>query len=450
MSKNKKEYLTLNIVFETDSSNELKKNAEYRHWLYNKGVEFVKDKQCIDSNNHILVNSNDILKYLRKFEIGDSVSKRPGYLEPYDYYFRGISENVAKDISRTCKRVVTERSKGNSSDIRFMKYDPNNLSFSFKANKDKIKKDSIGIYTSNRLFLTENPFIIGLKINNVYSKRNEYFGLKLKENIHELFTKYNVTPNSIEDIRIVFHNDIWHLNLVCDFTEQYKNSRKNSKSIFDKKEVAGIDLGIKNPVVIYDNDGFVNIPENLKFPKEKVELYSRRISKIQSVLDQKIKYSNNYFKVLAKLHKYYQRKHDVVKDWHYKLSYWIVTNYDNIVVDEFHDYIIEKSNKKYSERVRKDINGNMYDKSLGIFTIILKHMAHKYGCKYYEAKPLTTKTCNNCGYVNKDFELFNDDYTRNDYIKCFNCGHKIDVDDNAAINCYIQFTQKSKRDKQRK
>lgn len=61
----------------------------------------------------------------------------------------------------------------------------------------------------------------------------------------------------------------------------------------------------------------------------------------QELKDNGLPQSKRYYKMLRKYHKYWERITNIVKDWHFKLAHWIVTHYKNIVVDEFHDYIIK-------------------------------------------------------------------------------------------------------------
>ena len=112
------------------------------------------------------------------------------------------------------------------------------------------------------------------------------------------------------------------------------------------------------------------------------------------------------------------------------------------MVDEFHDYT-KKVNSDYVQIVRKSINRSYQDKAVGIFNIRLIHMCHKYGTNYYKVKsnnsdtkpPFigfeTTNTCNQCGYIN-EYKL---PITKRIF-KCESCGHTVDRDVNAAINCY--------------
>ena len=431
-------YITRKIEFIPDKSAEIMliKNCEYRHFLYNKCVEIVKSCEENHPDGYIGVNEYVLLQTIRDdYESNILNDKRPEYLEDYDYYFRGISECTVDDIQSTCHRIIFERSNCNSSDIQFVKYNPNKLSFRFKNKIDIRKpKDSKGFYQTNRLVLTENPYIIGLKINQDMG----VLGLQLKESID----KFNINLNNIKEISIKFHNEKWYLCLIIDYTEEYsKINMIYSKS--KRKKIAGIDLGETNPVVMYDGK-FVRIPNHLQYPKDKITKVENRIQRLQRVMDQKYNpdmdkfhQSNNYYKVLKKFHKAWEHLVNIKKDWYFKLAHWIVTHYKNVVVDEFYDYI-RKVTSNYPENMRKNINRGMQNKGMYNFNRRLIHMCHKYGTNYYIPLMETTNTCSVCGNVN-EVKLRIDENHNERIFKCERCDHAMDRDDNASINCYNAF-----------
>ena len=123
-------YYTIKIKTRPNSyvSNMLIENCRYRLFLYNKGIEFVKNK-C--ENNRYNVSKNEILAYLRNTYEKTSIN-RPYYLREYDYYFRGISECVEDDIYRSIRRVITSRINGQKADLNFIQFNKNCMSFRIK------------------------------------------------------------------------------------------------------------------------------------------------------------------------------------------------------------------------------------------------------------------------------------------------------------------------------
>lgn len=422
-------YKTIKIEFDPDKNVEkiFLDNCRYRHWLYNKAVEYIKEQQKTHSDGQIKVNKYDLLYYLRHTYEFTSIN-RPDYLEEYDYYFRGIAECVVDDIETIVHTIIANRFKGKSSDIHFMKYDPNNISFRFK---NKIRYNVKRTSTGNRFVLTESPYIIGLKINNSY----EY---PIGVNLRESFNKFEINIDDIKEISIKFHNEKWWLCLIVGYTYEFSKIK-----IKHRKTVVGIDLGETNPVTMYDGD-FVALPDHLRFPKERLDKLENRLSRLQRVLDQKYNpemdkfhQSKNYYKVLAKFHKVNERIVNIRKDWHFKLAHWIVTHYKNVVVDDFHDYIVN-IDSEYSDRLRKNVNHSMFDKAMYVFNERLVYMCHKYGTNYYKPLMETTNTCSKCGNVNVHKLRIDEDHNERRFM-CEKCLKDFDRDVNAAINCYKAF-----------
>lgn len=428
---------TIKIEFKPDEYVEeiLRKNCEYRHFLYNKGIELLKHQAWIndDGNWYFIGYSKYDLNHdlYRLYE--QTSLNRPDYLEDYAYYFRGIRAEVTADISQTYETVKTNRSKGESADLHFISYNPNKLSFKFenKVHREKKKKPD-GLYQGNSIILTENPWLIGVKVNNTQPP----LGITLCEPI----TRFNLDLNEVREIAFKFHNEKWYLCLIYRDEKDYK---KLVDIKYKKREyLAGIDLGEINPVIIYDGRRIKKIPKHLEFPKERVIKVENRIKRLQSVMDKKYNsgmdrfhQSKNYYKVLKKFHKAWEHMVNIKKDWHFKLAHWIVTHYKNIVVDEFKDHIIP-INSSYNSKVRKRYNHSMYRRSMYEFTQRLIHMSRKYGTNYFNPDESieTTNTCNRCGNVNQ-IKLILDERI----FKCESCNYTIDRDDNASINCYKAF-----------
>jgi IS605 OrfB family transposase len=435
MKKKDSFYKTINIEFKPneEAENMLNKNCDKRHYLYNKGVEIIKKIQERHELGYITINKYELLRLLRNMYEFTNINN-PDYLEDYDYYFRGIVECVVDDIELTCRKIILNRSLGKSSDIRFRKYESNHKSFRFK---NKLGKRKNGTGASNRLLLTENPYYIKLKINKVYSKQGIYMELNLIEPI----TNFDININCIREIGIMFHNDRWFLQLFIDCTEEYSNIEVHYK----RKEVAGIDLGETNPVVIYDGK-IVKIPKQHQFPLDRIKRQEKRLARLQRILDKKYKpelgkfnQSKNYYKVLKKFYKVWDKIVNIKKDWHFKLVHWIVTHYRNIVVDEFENYIIPEDSN-YSTRKRRNCNRSMLNKAIYEFNRRLIHMCHKYGTNYFVPHEIleTTNTCSYCGHVNETKLRLDENHNERTFI-CESCNTCEDRDINASINCYNAY-----------
>ena len=412
----------------------LRKNCEYRRFLYNKCVEIVKLEEE-NNNGRLKVKPYELLHRIRDMyektkDNPNSGYARPDYLEEYDYYFRGISECVIDDVSVLSEIIIDGRINGKRGDFKFLKYSENRLSFRFKSKLNKKCKCN-GLYAGCRIILTENPYLIGLKVNNTQSP----IAIELKESIDH----FHLDLNTIKEIAIKFHNEKWFLCLVVDATDVFSNIKVFHK----RKKVAGIDLGETDPVVLYDGKPVV-LPKELQFPIDQIKKVEARIQRLQRVMDQKrdlrkdrFHQSKNYYKVLAKFHKAWEHLVNIKKDWHFKLAYWIVTHYKNIVVDEFKEYI-KRIDSNYQTRQRKDINHGMYRKSMRDVIQSIHYMSIKYGTNYFKAFGETTNICCSCGYTN-EHKLIIDANHNERIFQCESCGFTLDRDINASINCYHQY-----------
>ena len=405
---------TIKLEFVPDQyvENVLRKNCDYRHFLYNKCVEIVKSMEETHPKHYIGDFSKyDLLGYIRDIYESNIIYSyrdelRPDWMEDYDYYFRGISECVVDDIETICKRIVHERSNGVSSKINFVKYNPNKLSFRIY---NKIGITSQGNLTGNSIVFYKDKYTIGIKINKTY-------GSPFKMNLKESLDNFEIDPFAVKEIGFNFYNDKWYLNLFMEYKPVTIIDEKIGCDI--RNDVAGIDLGEVNPVVIFNGKKIKKIPKHLQYPNDRIKRAEKRIKRLQACMSRKrnpdmdrFHQSKNYYKVLKKYHKAWEHLVNIKKDWHFKLAHWIVTHYKNVVVDEFHDYIIEKSKNMVSDK-RRACNLSMQNKAISIFMNRLIHMCHKYGTNYYKVKsnnsdtkpPFigfeTTNTCNQCENIN--------------------------------------------------
>lgn len=128
------------------------------------------------------------------------------------------------------------------------------------------------------------------------------------------------------------------------------------------------------------------------------------------------------------MNKIHEKMINIRLDWRNYVAYHIVNKYKTIIVDEFkHNF------KSESKKRRHKANKRIQSRALYSFMITLRHMAEKYRTKYIVSNTGTTRTCSSCGYENEPITL------DKKYLSCFNCGLKIDRDENAAINCYNQY-----------
>ena len=179
------------------------------------------------------------------------------------------------------------------------------------------------------------------------------------------------------------------------------------------KECVGIDLGIKDFVVTSDGEVF----ENLHFKKNE----SQRIIRLQKQLSRKQKGSNNRNKARIKLAKAYKKITD-------KKQYYLhqITNY---LIDENQVICMEDLNVKGMLRNHK-LAESIQELNFGEFRRMLEYKAKWYGrhLVFIDRFYPSSKTCNECGYVNKTLKLSDRVWI------CPDCGKIIERDYNAALN----------------
>ena len=133
-------------------------------------------------------------------------------------------------------------------------------------------------------------------------------------------------------------------------------------------------------------------------------------------------------KRLAKVHEHVANKR---KDFIEKLSYKLVHENDVIVVETLSLKDIAKF-RAWEERKNSADKSNhgksTYDLGWSMFLNRLKTKAEENGKMIIEANHwfASSKTCNYCGYVNKDLTIENREWT------CPKCGSKLMRDTNAA------------------
>lgn len=421
----------ISIKREIDSNDKwlivfLERNMWYRRYLYNKAVEYVRN------NNDRLPKGGyyALATYLYNTEQEADIL--------YDNYARGIRSIVCRDINRAVNEVWASRKgidwkkiKNPHAKIRFRRYNP--YDGSFKVENKKSGKGKMCKVTS--------PSSLFYKANNTKDYNKDYmfhFNISLKEPIYydmdsdgymyDKHKRYRFLNDDIKEVAFLKKNKKYYIIIITEVTVNPCNGKR-----LERKQSAGIDLGIRNPITLYDGSNIIQY----RMPKKvlrKIEHLEKRAERLQNIMDNKASinihngqspYSKNYEKVRCKFRRTWEKIYNIRRNWHYKTAFIIVNTYDNIVVDEFRQPI---DDKKY-DQLRK-VNHDNRIHGMFLFTEILRYMSDKYNCNYIKSCPNTTRTCYKCNHINPSIPLSKKN------LKCEKCGEKIDRDKNAAINCY--------------
>jgi putative transposase len=193
---------------------------------------------------------------------------------------------------------------------------------------------------------------------------------------------------------------------VSIFTEQeIEQLPTNNKAI-------GCDLGITDFVITSDNNKF----KNNRYTKK----YALKLKEAQQHLSRKQKGSNGFEKQKVKVAKIHEKIANSRLDTLHKVSYELVR--DNGLI------VIEDLNVKGMIKNRK-LSKSIADASWGNFVNLLQYKCHWYGRELVKVNRFfpSSKTCNECGWINQDLNLSIREWTCNN-------GHKLDRDLNAAKN----------------
>ena len=175
----------------------------------------------------------------------------------------------------------------------------------------------------------------------------------------------------------------------------------------------GIDLGIKDFVTTSDGEVF----DNLHFKKSETE----KIKRLQRQLSKKQKESNNRNKARIRLAKVYKKINDRKQYYLHAVS--------NSLIDENQVICMEDLNVKGMVK-NHNLAESICEMNFGEFRRMLEYKAQWYNRKmvFVDRFYPSSKTCHNCGYVNKELKLSVRQWV------CPQCGEIVERDYNAALN----------------
>lgn len=250
------------------------------------------------------------------------------------------------------------------------------------------------------------------------SKRNGRQSFHIPQNIIVENGKL-IIPKFKEGINIILHREFkgeiksatisktptgkYFVSILCETNEQNKPKNK-----VKEETTIGIDLGIKD-FLITSNGKVSDNPKYLREAESKLKYVQRKYSKYKG------KRTKN------KLVKLYEKVANQRRDFLHKESFKLVSENQTIAIEDLN---VEGMLKNHC--LAKSIS----DVSWSMFTTMLEYKCEWYGInllKIGRFEP-SSKTCSNCGTVNKELTLKDREWT------CVKCNTKHDRDINAAIN----------------
>ena len=159
-----------------------------------------------------------------------------------------------------------------------------------------------------------------------------------------------------------------------------------TRKVQETNTVVGIDLGVKDFVITSNGEVF----RNLHFKKSE----SKNIKRLQRQLSKKQKGSSNRKKARIKLAKLYKKINDRKQYYLHSVS--------NSLIDENQVICMEDLNVKGMVR-NHNLAESISEMNFGEFRRMLEYKTNWYNRKivFVDRFYPSSKTCNNCGYINK-------------------------------------------------
>ncbi len=259
-----------------------------------------------------------------------------------------------------------------------------------------------------------------------YSKQS----FSVPQNVKVNFKHNTVYIPKIGNIKTRLHRHFDGIIKTCTISKSTSNKYYISILVEDGKQLPkfimgnnliGIDLGIKH---------FATYSDGTKIPNPKFyHKHLEKLKRLQSLLSQKKKGSNNYKKlklIIARLHDTISNSRE---NFLHQLSSKIISN-NHVIFLETLDV------KSLMEKSYRSLSRNFGDVALSKFITYLKYKSERYGKKVLQIGKYvaSSKICNKCRVKNEELKLEDREW------KCSSCGTLHDRDVNAGINV-LQFGQ---------
>lgn len=259
------------------------------------------------------------------------------------------------------------------------------------------------------------------------SKKNNIDSVKFINNVHFDFDNWKVKVPKIGWVKLcknrmfdVNNVKLGTLTVTKDKCGDYwctivvdNNNPQILKAKISEETTVGIDLGIKHYAILSDGTKYGN-------PKF-LEKGRQRLACLQQGLSKKTKGSKNYKKQKLRIARLHRRIANRRSDFIHKLTSDMVNRFDTICMEN-----LNITGMTQNHRLANSIQSAAW----GEFKRQIEYKADMYGKNVIligRFEP-SSKTCNKCGYVNKDLSLDDREWI------CPVCGEHHDRDINAAIN----------------
>lgn len=195
----------------------------------------------------------------------------------------------------------------------------------------------------------------------------------------------------------------YFVSILCETRETYKN-----KSQIKEETAVGVDLGVKYFMVTSDSE-VINNPKHLSKVESRLKYLQRRYSKYKGK------------RTKDKLVKLHEKVTNRRKDFLHKLSTKLIRENQTICLED-----LDVEGMMQNRHLAQSIS----DASWSEFNRMIEYKAEWYGVNVLRIGRFepSSKTCSNCGDVNKGLQLKDREWT------CKSCEETHDRDINAAVN----------------
>lgn len=296
--------------------------------------------------------------------------------------------------------------------------------------KKRTKKDEKQTFSTERFTIKSNKSFRISGANVIGSGKRVGYIIKTAENISFL-KDLNVYRVTISYDKVNYYVSFDYKILKIDF---YKNYENQIRFYYPRKQIVGIDLGLKTYAV--QSDGKVAI-----FPKKKILKLEKKIRKVQSIMSKKYnktkkpwEQSKNYYRMKTKFNKLQKRKTNITNDFLDKYTTWLVTHYQVIKIEDL--------------KIKNMIKNHKLAKAISRCCFYRFRCMLDYKCKLYGSQLIiidqfypSSKLCYCCGNKKQKLSLGERKYI------CEKCGHEMDRDYNAALNIMEWTEEKNIKNK---
>lgn len=276
----------------------------------------------------------------------------------------------------------------------------------------KSKKNYKPSFTTDRAKIKNNKLVLDKPIP---INKAKWYSIKLAEPI-----RYS---GKLKLCTITEKADGLYASLVFDVPTEVLLPRKPG--------VAGVDANIKR---FNYNNGVVTIyPNSLEKHYTKINYYNKQLACKRLANPRNYK-TKRYEKVRTKLRQEYQKVNNIQKDIVNKFTYYLVSNYTEIHIEDLNVHSM-----MMSKRMSKNLHRNMFGE-------LCRQLEYK--CSWYNRNLVlvdrlypSTQLCSNCGFrkTNDTYggkQTLAGDSIHHDHqtYYCYNCGAVLDRDENAVEN----------------